>query len=94
MLYSFILTPWLLSDLANDNLVVDTNHFTVDVLNDMILLLLADTSVECHRPLTSYQCKSIHIIDFFKIIRAVAVLVERKTCSVLYTHWSWSSFKG
>ena len=89
----FITRVLLLSDFAEKSLMIELNHVKIDVLNDMILLPFTETCVNCNELLGSYRCKPIHIIDCFKIIRAVAVSAECKSCSLLYNHSSWSSLK-
>ncbi|CAF1527331.1 unnamed protein product, partial [Adineta ricciae] len=65
----------------------------MDVINDMILLPFTNTCVDCTKSLTSYRYKLVHIIDCFKITRAVAVTAECKTCTLIYNHSSWYSLK-
>ncbi|CAF4091745.1 unnamed protein product [Rotaria sp. Silwood1] len=84
----------LLSDIEKNSIILDLNHVTMDILNDLILLPFTGTCVDCTRLLTSYRYKSIHVIDCFKIIRAVAVTAECKRCSLFYNHSSWYSLKN
>ena len=84
----------LVSDFKDNSILLDMNHITVDLLNDLILLPFTNTCIDCEKPLTSYRCRSIHIIDCFKIIRAVVVIAECKHCSLYYNHSSCYSMKN
>ena len=84
----FITRVLLLSDFAEKSLMIELNHVKIDVLNDMILLPFTGTCINCNELLGSYRCKPVHIIDCFKIMRAVAVSAECKSCSLLYNHSS------
>ncbi|UJR24365.1 hypothetical protein I4U23_005742 [Adineta vaga] len=55
---------------------LDINHITMDVLNDMILFPFTNICINCTKSLTSYRYKLIHVIDCFKINRAVAVTAD------------------
>ncbi|CAF0985230.1 unnamed protein product [Didymodactylos carnosus] len=90
----FVNRVLLVSDFAEKNIMVDVNHVTVDVFNDMILLPFTNICVDCNELLSLYRCKSVHIIDCLKIIRAVAMTGECKSCLLLYGHSSWSSDGG
>ncbi|CAF2090073.1 unnamed protein product [Rotaria magnacalcarata] len=78
----FINRVLLLSDFTEKSVIVYMNHVKIDVLNDMILLPFTDVCVICNEVLTTYRSKSIHVIDCFKIIRAVAITAECKPCSL------------
>ncbi|CAF0973063.1 unnamed protein product, partial [Adineta ricciae] len=84
----------LLSDFEQSTIRLDVNHITMDVLNDLILSPFTNICLNCKKSLTSYRSKFIHIIDCFKIIRAVAVTAECKTCTLIYNHSSWYSLKN
>lgn len=81
----------LLSDFDQNMIRFNLNHITMDFLNDLILLPFTNICVSCTKPLISYRYKLIYVIDCFKIIRAVAVTAECKTCSLIYNHSSWYS---
>ncbi|CAF5131343.1 unnamed protein product, partial [Rotaria magnacalcarata] len=68
------------------------NHVKIDVLNYMTLFPFTDVCVICNEVLTAYRSKSIHVIDCFKIIRAVAITAKCKPCSLIYGHSSWMFF--
>ncbi|CAF4464675.1 unnamed protein product [Rotaria magnacalcarata] len=84
----------LLSDFTEKSVIVYMNHVKIDVLNYMTLLPFTDVCVICNEVLTAYRSKSIHVIDCFKIIRAVAITAKCKPCSLIYGHSSWSSSKN
>ncbi|CAF1414713.1 unnamed protein product [Rotaria sordida] len=84
----------LLSDFNQNIIKLDINHITMDVLNDLILFPFTNICINCTKSLTSYRYKLIHVIDCFKIIRAIAVTAECKTCSLIYNHSSWYSLKN
>ncbi|CAF1528461.1 unnamed protein product [Adineta ricciae] len=83
----------LLSDFHENTIKPDINHISMDVVNDLILFPFTNTCVNCTKLLTSYRYKLIHIIDCFKILRAIAVTAECKPCSLIYNHSSWYSLK-
>ncbi|CAF3497837.1 unnamed protein product, partial [Rotaria sp. Silwood2] len=62
----------LLSDFNQNIIKLDINHITMDVLNDLILFPFTNICINCTKSLTSYRYKLIHVIDCFKIIRAIA----------------------
>ncbi|CAF5163283.1 unnamed protein product [Rotaria magnacalcarata] len=66
----------LLSDFTEKSVIMYMNHVKIDVLNDMTLLPFTEVCVICNEVLTTYRSKSIHVIDCFKIIRAVAITAE------------------
>ncbi|CAF1517345.1 unnamed protein product [Adineta ricciae] len=84
----------LLSDFEQNTIRLDVNHITIDVLNDLILSPFTNICLICKKSLTSYRSKFVHIIDCFKIIRAVAVTAECKICTLIYNHSSWYSLKN
>ena len=84
----------LLSDFNQNNVTFDIHHIKLNILNDLILLPFIDACIDCGKSLTSYRYKLIHIIDCFKIIRAVAVTAECKPCLLYYNHSSCYSLRN
>lgn len=84
----------LLSDFDKNFITFDINHIKIDLLNDLILLPFTDICIDCYKSLTSYRYRSIHILDSFKIIHAIAVTAECKKCLLFYNHSSWYSLKS
>lgn len=84
----------MLSDFEKNCITFDINNIKVDLLNDLILIPFRDTCIDCAKSLTSYRYRSIHILDSFKIIRAIAVTAECKQCLLFYNHSSWYSLRN
>ena len=84
----------LLFDFSENSLRVDMGRVKVDIANDLISPPFFDACGDCHAPLTSYRCKLVHMVDCFKIIRAVSISVECRSCRLVYGHASGSSLKN
>ena len=91
---SFIRDTFLMEDLASDNLAVDIKNITVHIFHDLILLPFTNSCIYCQKALTAYDHKLVHIIDVSKIIRAVSVIMECKSCNLIYGHSSIDSLKS
>ena len=91
---SFIRDTFLMEDLASDNLAVDIKNIAVHIFHDLILLPFMNSCIYCQKALTAYDHKLVHIIDVSKIIRAVSVMMECKSCNLIYGHSSIDSLKS
>ncbi|CAF3388792.1 unnamed protein product [Rotaria socialis] len=90
----FVRNIFLMDDLSYINLSVKIYHSTIDILHDLLLLPFTNTCIYCQQILTFYDTKMIHVIDYSKNMEAMTVMMECKSCNLIYGHSSFVSVKN